>query len=138
LALVDIGTSDDFQVSGFHEKEGGAGRTFRWSGRCASVYVPAARAGGRLTLTAAAIGRPDDDPAVVRVSLSNLPLGEFTAGDSWEDHTLAIPDSLPAGPRVLRLDVPGWRPVDSVEGSRDIRDLGIMLDRIRIEPPGGS
>ena len=27
-----IGASDDFQVSGFHAKEGGAERSFRWSG----------------------------------------------------------------------------------------------------------
>lgn len=136
LPVVDVGGSDDFQVSGFHEKEGGEERTFRWSGRCASVYLPALGAGARLTLTAAAIGRPEEAPAEVQVSVGGVALGSFTAGEEWADQTFELPDPLPPGPRVLRLDVPGWRPVDTLPGSRDVRDLGVMLDRIVIEPGG--
>jgi hypothetical protein len=135
LSSVDIGKNDDVQVSGFHGKEGGEERTFRWTGRCASVYLPALVPGARLTLTASAGQRPADDPAHASVRIGRALLGEFTAGAGWEDYTFAVPDPLPEGPRVLRLDVPGWRPVDSQAGSRDIRDLGVMLDRIHIEPP---
>jgi hypothetical protein len=35
---------------------------------------------------------------------------------------------------VLRFDVPAWRPVNFLEGSTDVRDLGVMVDRIRIVP----
>jgi hypothetical protein len=45
LDEVDIGGSDDVQVSGFFDKEGGGDRTFRWTGPCASVYLPGARPG---------------------------------------------------------------------------------------------
>ena len=40
LDEVDVGGTDDVQVSGFFDKEGGEGRTFRWTGPCASVYLP--------------------------------------------------------------------------------------------------
>lgn len=132
LREVDLGGSDDFQVSGFFDKEGGDPHTFRWTGSCASVYLPGARAGDRLVVTAAAGRRPDVKP--VKVSLSGVPLGSFIPGGDWADATLSLPKSLPAGPPVLRLDLPAWRPANVLEGSSDTRDLGIMLDRIRLEP----
>jgi hypothetical protein len=61
-------------------------------------------------------------------------VGSFTAGQEWEDHRLRLPDPLPTGPPVLRFDVAAWRPVNFLEDSSDIRDLGIMVDRIGIVP----
>ena len=50
LPEVDVGGSDDVQVSGFYDKEGGAGLTYRWTGPCASVYLPGARPGATLVV----------------------------------------------------------------------------------------
>ena len=134
LDEVDVGGSDDVQVSGFFDKEGGEGRTFRWTGSCASVYLPAARAGATLVITVSAERRPASDPAVVTVSLSGQTLGRFVAGPEWSEHVLDLPSPLPPGPSVLRLDVPPWRPANVQPGSPDARDLGIMVDRIRVVP----
>jgi hypothetical protein len=151
LPEVDIGGSDDFQVSGFFIKEGGADQTFRWTSSCASIYVPAAR-GGRQILIRASAGRrpapgdiPNTDgsgnfvrmhPAEVEVSLSGVALGRFVAGSEWGEHRFALPAELPPGPPVLRLSVKAWRPFNVIRGSDDIRDLGVMVDRVRIEPVG--
>ena len=132
LDEVDVGGSDDVQVSGFFDKEGGEGRTFRWTGACASIYLPAARPGGSLSIVASSERRPAATPAVVRVSLSGVPVGEFIAGPDWSEHVLALPSSLPAGPPVLRLDVSPWRPANVFPESQDTRDLGIMVDRVRV------
>jgi len=132
LLDVDIGGSDDFQVSGFFDKEGGAERSYRWTGACASVFLPGARDAGTLTIVAAAEGRPLSDPATVEVSLSGVRVGSFVAGPSWESHILALPAGLPSGPPVLRLDVPAWRPVNVLPGATDTRDLGIMVDSIHL------
>jgi hypothetical protein len=135
LREIDIGGSDDFQVSGFFDKEGGGDETFRWTGACASVYVPGASAGAGLIVRASEGQRPPAAPAPrVAVSLSGTPVGSFTAGQEWEDHRLRLPDPLPTGPPVLRFDVAAWRPVNFLEDSSDIRDLGIMVDRIGIVP----
>ena len=134
LDEVDVGGSDDVQVSGFFDKEGGEGRTFRWTGPCASVYLPAARPGAALSLTVSAERRPAATPASVSVSLSGLALGEFVARPEWSEHVFVLPSPLPPGPPVLRLDVPTWRPVNVDPGSTDTRDLGIMVDRIRLIP----
>ncbi len=131
LPEIDIGGSDEFQVSGFFEKEGSQERTYRWTGGCASVYVPGARAGATVTIVAGAERRPAASPATVEVSLSGVGLGGFVAESSWEDHTLTLPSPLPPGPQVLRFDVPVWRPINVLSGSKDTRDLGIMVDRIR-------
>ena len=134
LDEVDVGGSDDVQVSGFFDKEGGEGRTFRWTGPCASVYLPAARPGAVLAITVSAERRPAATPASVSVSLSGQSLGRFMAGPTWSEHVFALPSPLPPGPPVLRLDVPTWRPINVDPGSTDSRDLGIMVDRIRVIP----
>jgi hypothetical protein len=139
LPEVDIGGSDDFQVSGFFDKEGGGDLTYRWTGSCASVYLPGARAGASLRIVASVFGRPSSlPPANVTVSLTGVPLGHFVPGPGWASFTLALPDPLPPGPPVLRLDAPAWRPVNVIPGARDTRDLGVMVDRLQIEEPAGT
>jgi hypothetical protein len=130
LREVDVGGSDDFQVSGFHDKEGDERISYRWTGACASVYLPGAQPGARLTLRAS-VGQRPDAPGV-RVSLSGLPLGSFETGSDWREATFLLPDPLPPGPPLLRLDVPGWRPANVNPGDTDTRELGVMVDRIRL------
>jgi hypothetical protein len=135
LPEVDIGGSDDFQVSGFFDKEGDGDLTYRWTGSCASLYLPGAKAGATVVVRATAGRRPPSARApLVTASLSGEALGSFLAGDDWGDHALRLPKPLPAGPPVLRFDVPAWRPVNFLEGSSDVRDLGVMVDRIRVVP----
>jgi hypothetical protein len=133
LREVDLGGSDDFQVSGFFDKEGGGDATFRWTGSCGSVYLPGLRAGDTLVVTAAGGPRPADKPAIVTASLSGVAVGGFTASEFLQDYTLRMPDPLPPGPPVLRFDVPAWRPANVIASSSDTRDLGVMVDRMRME-----
>jgi hypothetical protein len=150
LAEVDIGGSDDVQVSGFFDKEGAEGETFRWTGACASIYVPGARAGADLVVRASAGRRPVGDvpsvadpghlvrvaPADVKVSMNGVPIGAFTAVDGLQEYRLPLPPVLPAGAPVLRFDVKAWRPVNVIPGSTDIRELGVMIERVRVAPLG--
>ena len=141
LPEVDIGGSDDFQVSGFFQKERDAdGRSYRWTGPCAEVYLPAASGDGAVSITASAGQRPASlPPFEVRVSLSRVPVGSFAVGPDWSVHTLALP-ALRGGPPRLRLDVVDpvtgrartWRPERSLPGSDDTRDLGVKVDRIAV------
>ncbi len=144
LPLVDVGGTDDVQVSGFYDKEGGGDLTYRWTGPCASVYLPGARGGASLVIRTSTGRRPASRPAQVVASLNGVRLGVFASGPAWEEHVLALPDPLPPGPRVLRLDVPAWRPVHTDPGAGDERDLGVMVDRLEIRdtipglPRGGG
>jgi len=143
LREIDIGGSDDVQVSGFYDKEGGGDHTYRWTGTCASVYLPGARGGDDVTVATATGRRPATAPVPVSVSVGGTPVGRFAAGREWEEHRLRLPDPLPAGPVVLRLDVPTFRPANAWPGDPDTRDLGVMVDRIRLTIPvsrtaGGS
>jgi hypothetical protein len=135
---LDVGGTDDAFVSaGFFEKEGGGDHSYRWSGRCASIYAPGAQPGGRVELLASVGVRPASRPAEVTVSLSGVELGRFTVGAKAERYSVPLPDPLPPGPPLLRLDVPAWRPINELPDSEDTRDLGIMLDRIWLRPPPG-
>jgi hypothetical protein len=134
LPEVDVGGSDDVQVSGFFDKEILDGRrTYRWTGPCGSLYFPGAAAGKTLVITAAAGQRPASAPANVTVSVSGVRLGSFTAEEAFRDFRLGLPRELPPGPPVVRLDVAAWRP-----GDRDGRELGVMVDRVAVEGRGGE
>lgn len=130
LPEVDVGGSDDVQVSGFFDKEGGGEHTFRWTGACGSVYFPGARPGARLLLRAALGQRPATPPVTVAVSLNGVALGSVTPAADWADASVTLPDPLPPGPPVLRLDVPSFKPANVWPGDSDTRELGVMIDRI--------
>ncbi|HVQ29847.1 MAG TPA: glycosyltransferase family 39 protein, partial [Vicinamibacteria bacterium] len=124
---LDVGGSDDVVVSGFFDKEILDNvRTYRWSGACGSLYLPGMEAGATLAITASGGQRPT--PVEVAVSLAGVPLGSFRAGPLFETFRLPLPRPLPPGSRVLRLDVPPWRP-----GDRDGRELGVMVDAVTVE-----
>ncbi len=134
-----MGGSDDVQVSGFYDKEGGGDHTYRWTGSARRSTFRGARPGGTVTLTVSAGRRPASKPAVVRVSLGRTPLGSFTVGPDWEEHRApGAGDRSPTRLPVLRLDVEGWRPANTEPGSDDVRDLGVMVDRVRVAPPDGA
>jgi hypothetical protein len=77
--------------------------------------------------------RPLPEPVAARISLNGTPVGAMPLGPEWTESAFTLPDPLPPGPPVLRLDVPAFRPANVVPGSDDTRDLGLMLDRIRVE-----
>ncbi len=132
LPEVDIGGSDDFQVSGFFDKEGGEGLTYRWSGTCGTVYVPGATAGAVVTLRAGIGKRPT--PAPLTLSLSGRTLGTASVPAEWTELRFTLPSPLPPGPPLLRLDVPAFRPSNVWKGDPDTRELGVMLDWVRLDP----
>lgn len=139
LSAVDVGGSDDFQVSGFFNKElAEGGRSYRWTGACGTLYAPGARMGGRVTVTATGDKRPATRPATVMVSLSGTPLGAFPVEPGWHDYSFDLPATLQAGPALLRFDVVDargregtFRPVRDLRGASDDRDLGVAIDSVR-------
>ncbi len=144
--LIDIGGSGDLQTSGFFESEATGDRTYRWTGGCldergnatGSIYLPAASAGARLRIRATAHLRPARaKPAQVKVFFNGVPVGEFTADGAWRDFEIALPMPLPPGSKILRLEVPAWRPANTDALTKDTRDLGIMVDSVEVlaRPP---
>ena len=139
--LIDIGGSGDLQTSGFFESEATGERTYRWTGGClddrgnatGSIYVPAATGGARLRIRATAHLRPPTaKPAHVLVFFDEVPVGEFTADGTWRDFEITLPNPLPKGSKILRLDVPAWRPSNTDPRATDTRDLGIMVDSVEV------
>jgi hypothetical protein len=142
---TDIGGSGDPQISGFYEREALGERTYRWSGACldaqgqavASVYLPAVRPGRAIEIEASAFTRPETARApVVTVTLGETLVGQFEATAGWTTFALKAPPGESS--RLLRLSVPAWRPANTDAGSTDTRDLGVMVDRIRVLDSGGN
>ena len=94
-------------------RQGGRGRRAptAGAGACGSVYLPG-RAGGRdLAVTASAPASGRRPPAEVQVSLLGRAAGRLPRRARLERAPAArCPTRCRPGRRVLRLDVPAWRP----------------------------
>jgi hypothetical protein len=137
---IDIGGTDDVWVVRINGKEQQGPVSYRWTRNVSYVNLlgigPDSR---RLTLWMSNGGRPAAaGDARVKVSLNDVVLGELTVREGFAPYELAIPPvaAAQAAQRrsfsALRLDSTVWSP-KLVLGVPDDRQLGVMLDRVRVQ-----
>jgi hypothetical protein len=134
LPELDVGGSDDLQVSGFFVKEGGGEHTYRWSGPCATLLLPALAQARAVVIVASIGGRPQSPPTTVSVEIGGENVGSFVPTREWQAFRFPIPPRL-SGNRLLRITAPTFRPKNVDPSSTDERDLGVMIDRAWVETP---
>jgi hypothetical protein len=133
---IDIGTLDTAYLrSGFYDKEVlPDGASARWTQADAIIDVPVAAAGPLSIEVRALIFRPATVPALpISVWLDDQLIGEFTPGEAWQTFSfngLAQPVN---GTSSLRFKSTTFNP-QQLQLSADSRDLGFMLDQIRLRP----
>jgi 4-amino-4-deoxy-L-arabinose transferase-like glycosyltransferase len=140
---VDVGGADSIAVrSGFYEPE--ATRS-RWTAGIATFTLPNLGTQNRLALTMdVALGsRP-------RGSGQAVPMKVFAGGRFIGEAALTSPDFKPltfqfdrgalpdpnAKNIEFRVEVPPWNPVAVPGKPADTRSLGVMIDRLAIQPAG--
>lgn len=136
---LDIGVRDDLHVVRFHAKEQSEGRWMRWTSRTSYISVARLRAESRtVTLWMNDGGRPPAAAAAeVRVFLQERLLGTATVTTGFKPYAFTIPADAAAAAAAddvarLRLVSTLWNP-HAVMGTGDDRELGVMVDRVRIE-----
>jgi hypothetical protein len=136
---LDVGTEDDLFVVRFHAKEQTEGRSFRWSRDRSFIATTNVQPTSReVVLTLNDGGRPAAaPPAIVTVALDNQVLGTIPVTTGFKDYSVAIPPALAARlasegrAAELTLSTTTWKP-ETVLGTADPRDLGVMVDRVAI------
>jgi hypothetical protein len=137
---IDVGGFDDLWVLRMFAREEQDGVTYRWVRDLSYVSLlgvtPAARA---IVLRAGDGGRPARaGQAQVQVYLNDHALGAVSVSGGFAEYRLAIPPEVAAdaaataGASVVRLLCTTWSP-KAILGGSDDRELGVMLDRIRVE-----
>jgi len=138
---VDVGVRDDLYLLRFYAKEQTEGRTVRWTGPRSLISVPGLRGGETdLILELHDGGRPiarGATPARVEVLFDDVSLGTIDVAPGFREYRLALPPELVQ--RAASRDEPAqitllsttWMPMKFLGGTDD-RELGVMLDRIRI------
>ena len=131
---IDIGGLDtEFVLDGFHDKERTSdGLTMRWTSDSAELLFPLPP--GPVVLEITALGfRPSGFEAdEVVVYLDGVQIGQFKPlVDTWETFLFTGNAISDGGMVRLRLDTLTFNPA-SLQMSLDERDLGVLLDRIRI------
>jgi hypothetical protein len=137
-----IGERDDLNVLRFHAKErlGGSGVPFRWSRDVSYVVLtgltPRMRA---ITIWMGDGHRPSSLPEPrVEVALEEHVIGTLVVRRQIAPFRFPLPAWLLADvasrehPPRLRLRVTTWSPAKAL-GSRDERQLGVMVTRVEVE-----
>jgi hypothetical protein len=124
----------------FYAKEHEGDVNFRWVRNMSFVSLmgiaPDSRA---VTLRMSSGGRPPRAGAArVQVYLNDHLLGDVEVADGFHDYTVPITSAIAdeaarkPGASVLRLMSTTWSP-KQILGGPDDRQLGVMLDRVRVE-----
>jgi hypothetical protein len=137
---LDVGVNDDLHVIRFHAKETTEGRSFRWSRARSLVSIDHIAATNRtIVLVMSDGGRPPAaGPAEVTLALDNTVLGTVRVDTGFKPYELPIPPALAARlsdtgrTTELSLVTTAWKP-ETVLGTPDDRELGVMVDRISVK-----
>jgi hypothetical protein len=131
---LDVGQPGDaLFLRGFHGDERADGRTYRWSRGAAQVIVPGLGGAERLRVTLAAEGgRTPPQPVPATVLVDGQPAAAIQVGPAAVQVVEATRGDAGADAAVVEIQAPTFRPTG------DARDLGIIVDRVWIEPVGGG
>lgn len=137
MLTIDIGSLDAAYLGdGFYGKEPLAGGiTARWTGEMATVHLPAIEANPVQIEVQAKIFRPEGVPeTAVSVWLDEQEVGRFTPTTDWQTYTFSV--TLPPETAVdhLTFVTTPFNPA-ALQLSSDTRDLGFLLDWIRLTEP---
>jgi hypothetical protein len=135
---LDVGRFDyGYLMSGFYAREGGPGGWYRWTEKTAEMLVPWLPEGNSLVLSLA-VGSPRPtgvEPAKVSLYLNEHLLDRFELDDEFKTQTIVVPPDLIDDPQAkmarLRLETTTWIPAEA--GLGDVRELGVVLDRIELD-----
>lgn len=141
VADIDVGGQDDVWVLRIFAKQDEGAVSYRWTRNVSyvtMVNVPPGRR--RLTLWMSDGGRPAAaGGARVRVRFGDRVIGEVIVNrGGFAPYTLDLPEGVVTaatgahGTLTLRIESTVWSPLTML-GVPDDRELGVMLDRVRIE-----
>ncbi len=135
-----LGSSQVTYGAGFHTRENPESRGRRWTSQEAVATL--ASPGRDATLYVQLSGRPEllDEPQQVTIDVDGESVDRFRV-DTDHDYTRIIPltkEQLGSAPLIeltIRVDRT-FVPADVIEGSSDMRELGVSVFAIHIDPPG--
>jgi hypothetical protein len=136
---LDIGGFDDAWVLRVFARQDQDGVSYRWIRDRSYVTLLGIPSSARaIVMRAGDGGRPAAaGPATMQVFLNDRPVGAVTVRGGFAEYRLDVPPDVAAAAAArptaeVRLVCTTWTP-KSVLGGSDDRELGVMLDRIRIE-----
>jgi hypothetical protein len=134
---LDIGANDDVYLVRFYAKERTDGRMFRWTRARSFLTLPGLSPTNRtITFWMSDGGRPASaPPASVTVSIDDKVLGSVVVAGGFAPYTFPLPTNPPGtdGPPVrLTIVTTTWNP-NTVLGTGDDRELGVMVDRVAVK-----
>lgn len=141
-ASVDQGFLDPLElVYGFYDPETNTdGVSYRWTGPHATMTFPYAGSLGRyahITMRVAANRAPGQAPADVKLNLNGKPYAGFSVSGGFEVYSATLDTREVPNPNLdpahVQLDIQS----STVTNQGDPRQLGVVVDWVRIQPERG-
>ncbi len=137
--FVNVGASQDTPfVSGFYEREDGDAQNYRWSSDKSTLIFPGITQNQdyQLDLILAAGPRPASaDEAELEIVADDKSLQRTTIAPELRTYTVAIPAADFSSPDLrVELRVPTFNPHRDIPGSKDERELGVIVAGARLHP----
>jgi 4-amino-4-deoxy-L-arabinose transferase-like glycosyltransferase len=128
---IDIGGSGDAYVTrNFYNAEAGPDERFRWSDRDSALLLPETYTRASL-LTLRLHGNAEHAPLVLRIGATGQELATLPTTSSWRRYQVIVPRSEEGTNQDSALLLSSKL---SQPSSYDPRQLGVALDRVRIQP----
>jgi hypothetical protein len=134
--FVDVGGAlEGVHLQGFYEREQTEAATYRWSeGQSAMQFAGLGKPLMPVRVHLQASGGPRPSPAQVQVAANGHPLPPLVLSQSSQSYALTVDPSWIGPSGDLRLDFQ----VPTFNAPGDRRDLGFMVDFVRVELPTGA
>src|SRR5688500_7962361 len=133
--FLDVGSrTDALYTSGFHDPEESGQATFRWTTASSTVNLPGlGKPLATMPVTLQMSSGSRNEPVEVELWTNGDPITTFVVEPESAPYTIDVGQRIdPSG--NLRLDVK----TTTFKAPGDKRDLGVILDFVRIETPVGS
>ena len=128
--VIDIGNNDTQYINNFWNSEN---NKIRWTKNISKIKITYPKDAGNMRLIIATGGhRPPDSPANVKLYINDNYVANFSKESGVTEFIFNISQHfLNTEYQILTIETNTWNPSDY--GSKDGRDLGIQIDRIKVE-----
>ncbi|HEY9204694.1 MAG TPA: glycosyltransferase family 39 protein [Candidatus Methanoperedens sp.] len=137
-SFLDIGYNDLGLIEGFYRAEQYQDINYRWTSKSSTILLPASK-NNSISIRMRAARPPALSPrADLALYIDGRLLGNLSVGNEFAVYRIVIPAEFGRNKINMRFNIEAlntWKPSD-VLGSGDSRELGVLVDWIKVDKRG--
>ena len=137
FCFLDIGYDDYGRIDGFYGSELNEEVSYRWTSKSSAVYLPMDSLKNNSIALRMGAFRPVNIPAKadVIVYIDGTAIGNLSVGNDFNLYNIHVPSNFSTNENHIKLTIEtvnAWKPSEVLMDSKDSRELGVIVDWVRI------